>query len=351
MLPEYLEVGQSDHSYASELGRVPPPVAGRRVRGDARASPPVIDSVGFAFLELEIVMFLGYSEVKNITILKNNCPYMSEEKKVNWQPTKAEYWHKLSAPARPWSSEVDWFEKYTLDKKKEGKKDVLILGSTVEFRSMLHKNEMNVHVADFSKEFYKILSETQEDRLEHTGEEEFYEANWLTMDLGKKFDLIFGDWVPGVLHTKEYDIFYKQIEKHLKEDGLFIGRECLRPNRNILDMQEVLDNHYTNHADNYSLYESSLHFIYGYRMNDEDMWGMKSAIDAIEEANDKGCFKDEEDYVEIRDALSIEQEASASIMVKEDFENKAQEHLDIIAEHHVEEPSSQWFPIYVMKKK
>src|SRR3990167_6933556 len=27
-------------------------------------------------------------------------------------PSKAEFWHKLSAPARPWPSEVEWFEKY-----------------------------------------------------------------------------------------------------------------------------------------------------------------------------------------------------------------------------------------------
>ncbi len=72
---------------------------------------------------------------------------------ANWQPTKAEFWKNLPAPARPWPSEVDWFEKYALDKKAQGKKDTLILGSTVEFRSMLHKNGMNVHVVDFSKIF------------------------------------------------------------------------------------------------------------------------------------------------------------------------------------------------------
>jgi len=65
--------------------------------------------------------------------------------KPNWQPTKAEYWHKLSAPARPWPSEVKWFEKYVLGKKQDGKMDVLVLGSTVEFRSMLHKHGMNVY--------------------------------------------------------------------------------------------------------------------------------------------------------------------------------------------------------------
>ena len=58
-----------------------------------------------------------------------------------------------------------------------------------------------------------------------------------------------------------------------------------------------------------------------------------------------------EDYKEIKRALSIEQEASASIKVKADFEEQAKQYFDIIAEHHVEEPSTTWFPIYVMKKK
>jgi hypothetical protein len=272
-------------------------------------------------------------------------------KKVNWQPTKAEYWHKLPAPARPWLSEVAWFEKYALEKKSQGKLDVLILGSTVEFRSMLHKNGMNVHVVDFSKEFYNILTETQKDKLEYTGEEKFYEENWLTMDLEKEFDLIFGDWVPGVLHTREYDTFYKQMQKHLKSDGYFIGRECVCPEKNKVDMEQVLEDHYKLYTNKYSLYETSMNLIYGHRTDENDMWNMASAIGAIDEAHEKGLFKKEEDYKEIKRALSIEQEASASIKVKADFEEQAKQYFDIIAEHHVEEPSTTWFPIYVMKKK
>ncbi len=187
--------------------------------------------------------------------------------------------------------------------------------------------------------------------MEYDGEEVFYEDNWLTMDLGKKFDLIFGDWVPGVLHTREYDTFYKQIQKHLKGDGYFIGRECLRPDRSQVDLEDILKEHYQKYSDRYSVYESSMHFIYGYRPNEEDMWGMKIALDVLEEAKELGWFKKEKDYTEMKGALSIEQENSASIKVKEDFENQAREYFDIVAEHHVEEPSSVWFPIYVMKKK
>ncbi|GEM_PF-5915987 len=276
---------------------------------------------------------------------------MIDNKTPNWQPTKAEYWHYLPAPARPWPSEVVWFEKYTLVKKAEGKTDVLILGSTVEFRSMLHKNGMNVFIVDFSKNFYNTLTETQKDRLKYTGKETFYEQNWLTMNLGRKFDLIFGDWVPGVLHTKDYDAFFKKIIEHLKDDGLFIGRECLRPDRNQVNMEKVVLKHNKEFSKKYSFYESSMQYVYAYRPDlKTSAWNIKEAKRALKQIFDKSLL-DKANYEFMHRALSIEQDGSASVMVKEDFEKYASKYLDIIIEHHVNEPSSAWYPIYVMKLK
>ncbi len=269
--------------------------------------------------------------------------------KPNWQPTKAAYWKHLPPPARPWPSEVAWFEKYVLEKKKKGKKDVLILGSTVEFRSMLHKNKMKVYVVDFSKKFFKILSKQP---MRYKGPEVFYEQNWLTMNLGKKFDLIFGDWVPNVIHSKEYYKFFKQILKHLKPDGLFIGREALRPNQTKVDLKKVLFRHYHNYSAQYSFYESSMHYIYGYRPDPKTaMWNMAKSKQAVEDAHTKGLFKKEIDYQQVHDALAIEKDGSMSMMIKGNFERIAKIYFKILAEHHVTEPSSDWFPIYVMRKK
>ncbi len=271
--------------------------------------------------------------------------------KPNWQPTKVEYWQHLPAPARPWPSEVKWFEKYVLDKKKKNKKEVLILGSTVEFRSMLHKNEVNVYVVDFSKEFYKILSETQSERLKYAGHETFYEENWLTMNLGKEFDLILGDWVPGVLHTKDYGEFFENIKKHLKKDGLFIARECLRPDRSEVDLNKVIECHYKKYAEKFSFYESSMQFLYGYKIDaTTSMWNMPVTRQAWDDVCKNGLIK-KEDYEPMRTILEIELDKSVSVMVKEDFEKEVKNYFDVIAEHHVEEPSSDWYPIYVMKKK
>lgn len=271
-------------------------------------------------------------------------------KKVNWIPNKAKSWHKLPSPARPWPSEVKWFEKYALKMKKKEKRDVLILGSTVEFRSMLHKNKMNVHVVDFSKDFYDILTKTQRKRLRYTGKETFYHQDWLKMKLGKKFDLIFGDWTPGVLHTKEYNTFFKRTIAHLKDDGLLIIRNCQRPTRKLVNMDEVVKRHYKKYARKYSFYESSMQYMYVYRTDPKTHAGLlEESYKGIEDVYQKGLLK-KKDYDFAMDALSLES-GTLSSMVKSDFEKIVKKHFKILAEHHVKEPSSDWYPIYVLKKK
>ncbi len=266
---------------------------------------------------------------------------------ANWQETKADYWKELPAPARPWPSEVAWFEKYALEKKKEGKLDVLILGSTVEFRSMLHKNGMNVHIVDFSEEFFHVLSKQP---MEHKGEETFYEDNWLTMNLGKQFDLIFGDWVPGVLHTSQYDQFFQNIVNHLKDDGLFIGREALFPTEDT-DLEKALERHYKEWEGKYSLYETTLPFLYCCKRNGENMCDLRDATIEIDKAKEKGLIQ-QKDYDFIMKAFSIEtDEPSLSVMQKDDFEKKAQEFFQIEAIHYGNDPSAPWFPVYAFKKK
>ncbi|OGY46533.1 MAG: hypothetical protein A3A24_03790 [Candidatus Buchananbacteria bacterium RIFCSPLOWO2_01_FULL_46_12] len=171
------------------------------------------------------------------------------------------------------------------------------------------------------------------------------------MNLEKKFSLIFGDWVPGVLHTKDYDTFFKNIRCHLKDDGLFIGRECLRPTRQPVDLEKVVKKHYQSYAKKYSFYQTSMHYVYGYKPNAKTaMWNIKAARQAVDQVNQKGLLA-KKDYDFMVKALAIEKEASASMMVQADFDRAVSRYFKIITKHHVKEPSSAWYPIYVLKKK
>ena len=269
-------------------------------------------------------------------------------KKVNWYIKKAKNWKNLTAPARPWPSEVAWFEKYVLDKKKEGKKDVLILGSTVEFRSMLHQHKMNVHVVDFSSEFYRILSKQH---MDHEGREIFYKQNWLTMNLGKKFDLIFGDWVFGVLNPKDYDNLLKSVAKHLKPGGYFIVRQPVLLADKPMDIDKVAREHYKKYAGKYSFYESSAHHVYHYRPSPKTRINDNLDItrEALKKAYQFGLLR-QKDYNFFIKALSFES-GTISVFLKKELESKIKKYFKIITEHHGKEASSPWFPIYVMSRK
>lgn len=264
---------------------------------------------------------------------------------ANWQPSKAEYWKNLPSPARPWPSEVACYEKYVVEKKSEGKNDVLILGATVELRSMCHQHGMNVHIVDFSKKFFDILSKQH---MVYTGPEIFYEQDWRTMELEKKFDLILGDWVPSVLHTNDYKTFFHHLLSHLKPDGLFIARECLRPDRNGIDLENVASKHYQQYEGKYSFYETSMQYVYAFQTDPVTaMWNIAAAQKALDDIHKKHLLKDG-DYNFFVKALSVEK-YPASVMVREDFEKQLEKYFHILSVLHGNDPGNEWFPIYVLK--
>jgi hypothetical protein len=266
---------------------------------------------------------------------------------ANWQPSKAEYWKNLPAPARPWPSEVAWFEKYVLDKKGEGKIDVLILGATVEFRSMCHKHGMNVHVVDFSKKFFDILSEQH---MDYYGPEIFYEQDWRSMELGKKFDLILGDLVANVLQPNDYPLFFPRVAAHLKPEGLFINRHWVRPDRAPINLEEVARRHYQLYADKYPFYQTSMQCVYPYHADPSKVaWEPEEARAGLEHIHSMGLLRDD-DYDFFLKALAVEKHPG-STMVKEDFEAENNKYFKIQAVHYGTDPGHEWFPIYVCAKK
>ena len=80
----------------------------------------------------------------------------------------------------------------------------------------------------------------------------------------------------------------------------------------------------------YSFYETSIHYVYGFRPNPKDSsWNIAADRKAIDDALAKGLWQNKEDYDFMNKALSIEKEASASIMVKEDFDKWLKQYFKI----------------------
>ena len=128
----------------------------------------------------------------------------------------------IEPPSCPSKQELMLIESY-LDaiSKKNRKPEVLMLGCTFNYRKLLAKKGIPADMADLSREMFKINTGPVKNMKRN---EKFIHKNWITMDLGKKYDLILGDFVISNIPQKYKKKFYNNIKKHMKEDGLFITR-------------------------------------------------------------------------------------------------------------------------------
>jgi hypothetical protein len=130
------------------------------------------------------------------------------------------------------------------------------------------------------------------------------------------------------------------VIEHLKDDGLFIARECLRPDRTKVNLVKVAKEHYKKYADKYSFYETSMQYMYASLPDSKtnvchDLKGTQKVLDDVYK---KGIFT-EKDYIFLTRALTVES-GTLSVMIKKDFELRVNKYFDIVKEHHVKEPSS-----------
>ncbi|MBW2977816.1 hypothetical protein KY331_03145, partial [Candidatus Woesearchaeota archaeon] len=143
-------------------------------------------------------------------------------KKTYTQPWKkfAEQYLYTVSPSTPSKQDVKIIEGY-LKKILKKKPDVLILGCTIAYRKLMAKYKIHVDMVDINKVMYKINTSVLTNIKR---KEKFIQDNWLTMRLKKKYDLILGDFVINNIPLSMRDKFYRNVKKHLKDDGLFITR-------------------------------------------------------------------------------------------------------------------------------
>ena len=142
--------------------------------------------------------------------------------------TFAWYWlHFWKDPARPTREELKFIKSFTSRLKKKRKKiEVLILGSTLEYRELMKKLKIKPTVVDFSLKNYQILS--QKIKYPYQKEENFVLADWRTMKLEKKFDLILAEASLNMVEKKSLEKLLKNIAFYLKENGYFLSKTWIR---------------------------------------------------------------------------------------------------------------------------
>ena len=177
-----------------------------------------------------------------------NSHNSQENEKIEWTADYARTWHSMKAPSRPSKSEIDIYGEYfELVKKKKSSTiapNVLILGSTVEFRQLAYSKGFVVYVIDYSQDYYEEISKEIDPQIKE--KETFIHANWLQMAniLGQEeiqFDIIIGDLAVGNVSPNCLSTFFDNIEKLLSSDGLFLGKSVYKFSNDNTNKEQIID--------------------------------------------------------------------------------------------------------------
>ena len=136
-------------------------------------------------------------------------------------------WGQIIPPSRPSAEQLQYLASFAI---KLDKTDaVAILGSTMEFRDILHELGFeNIFIFDRNKEFY---DQTSKERI-YQNSESFIEGNWIdTIQKYKnKFTLILSDLTSGNIPYNFRSKFYSDIENALMEQGHFYDKVLTHSN-------------------------------------------------------------------------------------------------------------------------
>ena len=155
-------------------------------------------------------------------------------KKNTW--TYAQLWNLFPIPARPCSKELAVIRRELRKKAKNSK--VLILGSTIEYRTLCKRLGIKTVVADFSrKNFEQLTSYSNEDYYN----EEFREIDWMKITDNNNFDFILGHRIFNVIRRNDIQKMFQIMHKALKPGGVFFCRGNIFDKEYAGKMVEFLD--------------------------------------------------------------------------------------------------------------
>lgn len=146
----------------------------------------------------------------------------------SWSQRTAQLWKKFTPPSRPSMGELRWYKKMIGDSlcKPFEKQEILILGSTTEFRKMFFDLGAHVTVCDRSKEYYLEIS--TESALKENPKIQMSESRvhcfWHEMTFQNEFDVIIGDLAVGNVHPDHLEVFIQKVINALKPGGIFCGK-------------------------------------------------------------------------------------------------------------------------------
>ncbi len=140
----------------------------------------------------------------------------------NQESKIAKAWHNFVPPISPSKEDMKIYEEFLKQAVLKKAQKALVLGTTAELRSLLHKYKFFVYYADFN---LNIMKESLK-YVKPKGPEKFLYENWLNLSLkNNSINLVIGDWVFNMLAWKKaWQKLMKSMQRVLVPDGCFITR-------------------------------------------------------------------------------------------------------------------------------
>lgn len=143
-----------------------------------------------------------------------------DETTASW--SYAELWNKYPIPSRPDSEELAIEEKEIyISGKKPQDINLMVLGSTIEYRSLCKRLGIIPYVVDFAQENFDALTSYSNEKFEH---EHFVEADWLQINYDNFFDYILGHRPFNVIRHDQVITLFEKMHASLKSGGVFFCR-------------------------------------------------------------------------------------------------------------------------------
>lgn len=147
--------------------------------------------------------------------------------KKGWNGNLARVWTKMVGPSRPTISELSVYSKYArlIQKSSNHKLNLLVLGSTPEFRDWGYENNFEITVMDCNPDYHEeIFREIRHKCIN----EQYLCQRWQDLNEIEKYDIIIGDLVIGNILPSELEDFIFRVSKALTTNGLFLGKSFYR---------------------------------------------------------------------------------------------------------------------------
>lgn len=270
-----------------------------------------------------------------------------------WNSNLALLWTRMVGPSRPTISEICIYTKYTheLQEKLNRRLDILILGSTPEFRDWAFEENMKVTVIDGNIDYHNEISrELRHKSIIDEQEERLVVKRWEDMDFDNEFDIIIGDLAIGNIQPNKLEQFIVNVQKGLRRGGLFLGKSFFVPKGYKTTTPEELVKNYYSQGSYYHPYSFLVFDLTMYCIDKNNMLDFKVMYDELIKLKKENLITDETMSHFEGIGWDTEMKFKFHVPKVEDYEDLINKYMNIKNVEYGIDVYSKNFPLYIAEK-